>query len=140
MTVMFYSIAILIIVGFILTFKPEDVTLKDLPHGDAPDTSTKEPAKQETTHINSIKTVGDDKAQVDYYIIVESFRTITQAQQAAEKLKNNFDTNIIILPPSTEGYYRVCYGKYSTHEEADSAIKSIRTKIRYDAWIFSIRK
>jgi septal ring-binding cell division protein DamX len=95
---------------------------------------------QEITLIDSSETDGDDKVQVDYYIFVESFRNLTHAQQRSEKLVNDFNTNIIVLPPTTEGYYRISYGKYSTLEEAKSAIKSIKTNISSKAWIFSVKK
>jgi SPOR domain len=77
---------------------------------------------------------------VHYYIIVESIRNLSMAQQKAKKLKNEFNANFIILPPTTEGYYRISYGKYSSLEDAKSIIKSIRTNIRPDVWILSEKK
>lgn len=119
---------------------PKEVTLQEIHSSGAPHTGTKEPATQETTPIDSPETDGEDKVQIDYYIIIESFRNLTLAQQKAEKLKNDSNTNIIVLPPTTEGYYRISYGKYSTLEEAKSAIKSIRTNISSHAWINSVKK
>jgi len=139
------SIIFLLFIGvilyYVMTLPPKDITLEDLSTSVAPYTSPQnESATQETTLIDSSETDNDNKVLVDYYIIVESFRNLTMAQQKAEKLKNDFNTNIIILPPTKEGYYRISYGKYSSLEEARSTIKSIRTKISSDVWIFSEKK
>jgi hypothetical protein len=105
-----------------------------------PHQSGQEPTMPEATLIDSSKTDCNVKVQVEYYIILESFKDLMHAQQKAEKSKNDLNTNIIILPPTKESYYRISYGKYSTLEEAKSAIKSIRTNIRSDAWIYSEKK
>jgi hypothetical protein len=115
-------------------------TLKDLTPAVVPHKNTKEPAMQETTLIDSSETDDNDRMQVDYYIIIGSFRDLKQAQQKAERLKNDFDTDIIVLPPTTEGNYRISYGKYSSPEEAKTKIKSIIKNINPDAWILSIKK
>jgi hypothetical protein len=121
-------------------FPPREITLKELNRAIPPHKSQKEPAMQETTHIDSLETQGDDRVQVDYYIIVGSFGNLIQAQQKAKRLINDFNTNVIILPPTKEGYYRISYAKYSTLEEAKATIKSIRTNIDSDAWIFSVKE
>jgi hypothetical protein len=118
---------------------PRDISLKDIPPAIIPPTMPKEVTSRDTMLIGRPKTDGDYKEQVEYYIIVESFRNLTLAQQEAEKLKNDFNTNIIVLPPTTEGFYRISYGKYLTPEEAKSAINYIRTNISSDAWIFSTK-
>lgn len=84
-------------------------------------------------------TVGEDKAQVydHYFIIVGSFRNLLQAQNKAEKLKNDFNTNFIVLPPGKEGYYRISYGEYTTLEEAKSTSERIKAEISSDVWIYS---
>ena len=129
----------------------KDITLNDIfPTRDivqdepnsyvAPHTSRQEPAMPKTTLIDSSETNGNVKVLVYYYIIVESFRNITQAQRRAEELINDFNLNIILLPHTSEGYYRISCGRYSTLEEAKSSIKSIRTDIRSDAWILSAKE
>jgi hypothetical protein len=135
MVVLFIAAAFLVI-----TLPPKHITLKDIPQTVSPLTSPKEPAARENTLINSPETDGDDKVKVECYIIVGTFGNLTQAQQKAEKLINDFNANIIILPPTPEGYFRISYGKYSTIEEARSKIKSIRTNISSDAWIYSVKK
>ena len=119
--------------------QPEEITLKDLQTDVALQRSKKEPAIQETNLIDSSKTDGNDRIQDNYYIIVGSFNNLRQAQQKVEKLINDFNANIIMLPPTTEGYYRISYGKYFTLEETKATIKSIRTNISSDAWIFSAK-
>jgi hypothetical protein len=137
-TIIVLSIFTVVLLVFSYVFpapKWEDVIPVVTPH-----TSPNEPAMQETTHIDSLETFGNDRVQVNCYIIIESFKNLTQAQQRAEKLKNDFNANFIVLPPTAEGYYRISCGKYSTLEEAESAIKSIKTNIRSDAWIFSAKE
>ena len=121
-------------------FPSEEITLREIGQAVGPPSGPKKSTMRETTPMDSLKTDSDDKIQVEYYIIVESFKNLTLAQQRAEKLNNDFNKNIIVLPSTTDGFYRISYGKYSTYEEAESAIKSIRTSIRSDAWIYSLKK
>ncbi len=120
-------------------FQREKHTIKELTPAVIPQKNIKETVKQETTFADSSET-GGNKAQVDYYIIIGSFRDLKQAEQKAERLKNDFDTDIIVLPPTTEGNYRISYGKYSSLEEAKTKIKSIKKNINPDAWIFSAKE
>jgi hypothetical protein len=73
-----------------------------------------------------------------YYLIVASFTDIDQAQRMAEKYRD--DTDIIILPPTPQGYYRVSYGHYATPGEAGAALPIVRQTINTDAWVYSIKK
>lgn len=93
----------------------------------------------DTALIESIETDTDDKAEVYYYIIVGSFKTLKIAQQKADDLRKDFNTNFIVIPPTTEGYCRISFGKYPTLEEAKSAIKSTVKNICPDAWILSVK-
>jgi hypothetical protein len=124
----------------VITLTPKDFTVKDTSTGTAPKTSPKESLTRETTPVDSTETDGVGILQADYYIIVGSYRNLKQAQQKAEILRNDFNTNIIVLSTATEGYYRISYGKYSTLDEAKSVINSVRTKISSDAWIFTLNK
>lgn len=136
-----FIIIVLFLITLVYVFNsPKEITIKDLHPTVIPHTSTKEPAMREPAVIDSSETDGKDKVHVDYYIIVESFRNLTLTQQKAEKLKNDFNTNIIVLPSLKDGYYRISYGKYSTFEEAKATIKSVRTNINSDAWIFSVKE
>jgi len=132
--------ALIIIVVMNRFVQPRDITLKDIPPVIAPLTNPKGPATPDTSFVNSPATDRDDKVPGDYYIIVESFRDFSLAQESTDKLIKNFGTNFIILPPTKDGYYRISYGEYSTYEEAKSTIKSIKANIRSDAWIFSVNK
>lgn len=138
--VLFITATALLIITYIFPKPSMDIALKDIPSAIAPDTISKEPVMLKITLIDSTETEGDNNAQVDYYIIVESFRNLTQARQRADKLINDFNTNIIVLPPTKEGYYRISYGKYSTLDEVKSIIKRVRTDVSSDAWILSIIK
>jgi cell division protein FtsN len=138
---LFIAAAVFLVVAtWVLPESQSDIILEDISPAVAPHTSPKESLTRKTTPIDNTKTGGDDKLQVDYYIIVGSYRNLKQAQQKAEKLINDFNANIILLPPTAEGYYRISYGKYSTLEETKSTIKSIRTNISSDPWIFSVKK
>jgi hypothetical protein len=133
------TIVIVFAALYLFTLPPRDITLKDIPIV-APLESQKEPAIQESAPIDSSEKDDDDKVQINHYIIIGSFGNLMQAQQYAEKIINDFNTNIIVLPPTTEGFYRISYAKYSTLEDAKSAIKSVRTNISSGAWIFSEKK
>jgi hypothetical protein len=103
------------------------------------DISPKESVEWETTLIDSPETDNEKEVQVHYYVIVGSFGNLLHAQKEAEKLTNDH-TDIIVLPPTSKGYYRIGYGKYSTHEEAEETIAGIRKNISSDAWVFSTRE
>ena len=57
-----------------------------------------EPAQEDTLIVIGIRPV------FDYYIIVGSFKDLALARQKAEKLINEYDADIIVLPPTKEGY------------------------------------
>ena len=94
------------------------------------DTSRNDP--RTVTHAPVI-----DKGQIEYYIIIESIHDLTLAKKKAKTLKEKYNTDIIVLPPTAEGNFRLSYGKYSSPEEAKSVIRSVRMQIRPDAWIYS---
>jgi hypothetical protein len=140
--VLFTIVVVLIFAGVLLIFAnlfPAPERDDIIPAGTSR-TSQNEPAVQETTQIDSLVTLGNDRVQVEFYIIVESLKNLIQAQQRAEKFVNDFNINFIVLPPTAEGYYRISCGKYSSFEEAESAIISIKTNISSDAWIFSVKE
>ena len=123
-------------------FPERDTDQNELNSYVAPHTDRQEPALPKTTRADSSAKDGNIKGHVDYYIIVGSFRNLRQAQQKAEKLMTDLDTNIIILPPTKEGLFRISYGKYSAIEDAKATIisKNIRKTIISDAWILSVRE
>lgn len=125
---------------YLITLPPRDITLDDIPPEAAPHTNLKEPAPAGTAPDKSPEADGSNKVKADYYIIIGSIRGLTKAQQKADRLINEFNANIIVLPPTTEGYYRITCGRYSTLEEAKSTIKSIRANINPDAWILQVKK
>jgi len=126
-------------------FSPEERdTLKATPVNDqikvSQDKAVEEHDKLKETPVNIVVTVRNDEAAVKYYIIVQSFRKLEQAQEKAEKLKRNFGADFIVLPPTTEGYYRISCGTYSTIEEARSKIKTITDRIGSQVWILTVKR
>lgn len=138
--ILIITVLFLVAVAYVINYSNQEITLKDITSISTPNTNAKEPATREITLSDSTKTNNVDKVQIDYYIIVGSFSNLRLAQQKAEKSKNDFNNNIIILPLSKEGYYRVSIGKYSSLEEAKSAIKSVRAGTSSNAWIKSVIK
>jgi septal ring-binding cell division protein DamX len=139
---------------------PKEVTLKDMLKNNPPpldaNASREETDSRYTIHTDTtvpsstdtvksvvtynLKSTAGDREQTEYYVIIESATNQDLARQKAEKLKKEFRVDFIILPPTRDGYYRISYGKYSTMEEARSAISGIRKNIRSDAWIFTLKK
>lgn len=127
-------LAILVIVLFtaigvyVVHLPPKEMTLKDLHPVITVHTNPKEPVMQDTSDIDSTKTEGNDTVCVAYYIIIESLSNPAVAQRKAEKLRSEFSTEIIVLPRTKEGYYRISYGKYSSLEEAKAILENARKK------------
>ena len=137
----FTAVVLAIAAAFlIITLPPRRITLKDVPPAGAPKISPKETVKQENTPADSQQTYVSEKVQPGFYIVVGSFKSVAQAQQNAAELKNKFNANIIVLPPTPQGLYRISYGIYSTREEAESAIAGIRKNIGPDVWVYSVNK
>ena len=137
----FTAVVLAIAAAFlIITLPPRRITLKDVPPAGAPKISPKETVKQENTPADSQQTYVSEKVQPGFYIVVGSFKSVAQAQQNAEEIKNKFNADIIVLPPTPQGLYRISYGIYSTREEAESAIAGIRKNIGPDVWVYSVNK
>jgi len=75
-----------------------------------------------------------------YYIIIEGFKNSNAAKERAATLSKKFNTEMFVLPPTHAGIYRISYGKYSTYEQAETALVRVKIKIRPEAWILSPRK
>ena len=121
-------------------YLPGNIPLKEH-NSDLPQqTDQAEPSIRTSIPFDSSKTEGYHKVQASYYIIVGSYKNIMQAQQRADKIKIDFNTNTIILPATKEGYFRISCGKCSTLEQANAQINSIRTNINSEAWILSVEK
>jgi hypothetical protein len=96
-----------------------------------------DPVIPETTLSDSSQAGNVDEVQIFSYIIIESSKNLTSAQQKAKILEKEFNVHFFVLPPNAKGYYRISCGKYSTLEEARSKIKSVKANIRPDAWILT---
>jgi cell division septation protein DedD len=75
-----------------------------------------------------------------YYIIIEGFKNSNAAKERAETLSKKFNAEMFVLPPTHAGIYRISYGKYSTYEQAETALIRVKIKIRPEAWILSPKK
>ena len=121
-------------------FLQEEVSLNDLGPAGIKYTGEAKTDRQEEVSANKQVSVDGDFGEAGcYYIIVGSFKEHVAAQNKAEKLKNSLHGEFIMLPPSKEGYFRISYGKYSTHEDAMAMIARIRQSIDHGAWIYSAK-
>ncbi|HNX84400.1 MAG TPA: SPOR domain-containing protein [Bacteroidales bacterium] len=79
-----------------------------------------------------------DNNQVKYnYLIVASFTDIDQAGRMAEEYAGKLQADMFVLPATTNGYYRVSYGRYSTTAEALSALETLKGNNFPDAWLLA---
>jgi hypothetical protein len=99
-----------------------------------------EPIPKVSTTLATISDAEGNNVPMDYYIIVGSYRILNNANRSAEKLRSDFHQKITILSQTLEGYHRLCNGKYSTHEEALSAMEDFTINNNADAWILSVKR
>jgi hypothetical protein len=130
----------LAIIIYLIALPPRDVTLKDILKYSPPIVTTGSDAEESVSPVapsfKSLETDSAEEEQITYYIILQSFKNFSTAQQKAEQLEKEFHTKIVILPPTAEGYYRISYGQYSSIEDARSVIQTVKTNVKPDAWIF----
>jgi hypothetical protein len=153
-------IAIILFVAagvYVINLPPREMTIRDL-HPvigpsvtqeviGLPDTSSADSIETPVVPVSADNSFDEHQAKpaaliegnslIEYYIIIESVGNYVKAEEKAEKLKMLYNADIIVLPPTAEGRFRLSYGKYSSSEEAKSVIKSVRTKICPDAWMYS---
>jgi hypothetical protein len=142
---------------FVINLPPREMTMKDLhpvivsPERreviGIPDTPATDKAETPAITVREVTSRNDpplisaipitDKRHIEYYIIIESVNNQVLAKKEAKILKEKYNIEIFVLPPTPEGNVRLSYGKYSSPEEAKSVIKSVRTNIRGDAWIYT---
>ena len=123
---------------YVYNMPPKPHTIKDLHPAIIPNIRPEEPSAKDL--ITDTKGDIDDKVQVYYYIIVESVKGELHAKQNAAKLKSDFNSDFIVLPPTSAGLYRISCGKYTSLEKAKSSINNVSRNVRSDAWIFSEKK
>ena len=79
-----------------------------------------------------------DNIQVKYnYLIVASFTDLDQADRMAEEYAGKLQADMFVLTATTNGYYRVSYGRYSTTAEALSALEPLKGNNFPDAWLLA---
>ena len=133
----FFALVGLFVLAFVSLFflPPRDITLKEISHSEVAHSSQAKPVVRVSSLSDSSDIGVDEKVKTRFYIIVASHKSLLQAQHEAERIIKDPDINIIVLPPTKEGYTRISYGEYSTLEKAQSAVINIRKEIKSDAWI-----
>jgi hypothetical protein len=83
----------------------------------------------------------NDSDPVRYsYLIVASFSDLDQANRVAEEYAGRYNADIYVLPPASNGYYRVSHGRYSTTGEALTALECLKQTYFPDAWLLTSNK
>lgn len=85
----------------------------------------------------------DDKAELplatqperNYHIIVASFSNLDNAQNKAKRLQGLYGAEASVLPISENMLYRVSYHSYGNRQDAEAALRKVRSNIAADAWI-----
>ncbi len=118
-------------------FMQKEISVKDLPpvvdrQVNLQDSSTNKPVTKELPEKEKIK-----PQKEEYFIIIGSFRDQMVAKKKADELRKASRREVILLPPTKEGFYRISAGRYPTHEMARTKLDSVRSTIKSDAWIFS---
>lgn len=121
-------------------FLKQEISLEDLQPVMMRNNDDIKPEQKEEGAVNNQVSDGNNYEKDGcYYIIVGSYKESVAAQEKAEKLRKSLNREFILLPQSKEGYFRISYGKYSTHEEAEAIIDGIRQNIDHGAWIYSTK-
>ena len=148
------------VIIYLLTKPPKDITLKDMIKYNPPAlselTSTNDTLHNTRKNIRPDSLIDNSREIADapagetrdneytsaglFYIIIESSTNREQSVKDAEKLKKELRADIFVLPPSKEGVYRISYGKYTTIEEARTSLNKIRSLSVANAWIYSENK
>jgi hypothetical protein len=70
-----------------------------------------------------------------FYIIIGSYPTEQQANEAVENLKNKGYKDAEVAGISSSGTYRIASKGYATNEEATRDLADVRSKVNSSAWI-----
>ena len=73
------------------------------------------------------------------YIIIASFGDLEHARLTAEAYTVKYQSEILVLPPTPNGNYRISYGSYSSSGEAIDALGTVRQAGFPDAWVLAPR-
>lgn len=73
------------------------------------------------------------------YIIIASFSDQDLARKMAETYIAQYQAEIIVLPPTPRGNFRLSYGSYASSGEAMAALETVRHNGFPDAWILASR-
>lgn len=82
---------------------------------------------------------GDYSAATDknsvFFLVIASFNDHELARKTADDFSARYNADFIVLPPASNGFYRISYGKYSSLREAQDALESVKRNGFPDAWI-----
>lgn len=125
----------LVVYFWVNTFTPEKNTFDEV--------YPSIPARNLTANDNPVSSVtdntdaiSDDINPVKYnYLIVASFSDLEQANRVAGEFAGKYDADMYVLPPASNGYYRVSHGRYITTEEALAALETLKQTYCPDAWL-----
>ena len=70
-----------------------------------------------------------------FYIIASAYRNEEAARKIALELQEKGYENAVALGRTRYGMYPVAYGGYTTHEDAQNALRKIHKQSNKDAWI-----
>jgi hypothetical protein len=76
-----------------------------------------------------------EKPVKESYLIVASFTDLEQANKMAEDYSGSHQVEMVVLPPTSKGYYRISYGRYSSAGEAMAVLETIKQTEFPDAWL-----
>lgn len=79
-----------------------------------------------------------DPSPIKYnYLIVGSFSDLEQANRVAGEFSGKYKAEMLVLPPASNGYYRISYGRYTTTAEALAALEMVKQVSFPDAWLLT---
>ena len=127
----------LVVYFWVNTFSPKENAF-DVVYPSAPVRTlsvTDNPASPATDNPDP---VANDIKPVKYsYLIVASFSDIEQANRVAEEFAGRYNSDMFVLPPASNGYYRVSHGRYPTTGEALAALETLKQTYFPDAWLLT---
>ncbi len=72
-----------------------------------------------------------------FWLIVASFNDLEQAQKAQIEFAEKYQAEIILLPPTSGGFYRLSYGSYLSAREAQEARELLREAGCPNTWLLA---
>jgi hypothetical protein len=84
--------------------------------------------------------IANEISPVKYnYLIVASFSDLEQANRVAGEFAGKYNADMFVLPPASNGYYRVSHGRYTTTGDALAALEALKQSYFPDAWLLTTK-